>query len=386
MIIGLEGKPMPFKEASLVESRKEFVRLATAPNANRRELCRRFGISPTRGYEWINRYLKQGDEGLINRSRRPNQSPGKTSDDVELLIEQLRLQDPSWGAPKIKKLLAREFGIHRAESTVHAILKRRNLISQEASDKSHTWQRFERSAPNELWQMDFKGHFATAEGRCFPLTILDDHSRYSLALTACRNEQEPTVREILIATFRKYGLPWAIINDNGNPWGNASAGHPYTRLTVWLIRNSISTLHSRPLHPQTLGKDERFHRTLLAEIIGRRAFLSFADVQRAFDPWRERYNHYRPHEALGMDVPADRFQISPRPYSEKLQPIAYDTTDIVRTVDTKGTVRLNGKRFFLCVAFAGEPVALRRTDVDGVLDVYYCHQRFSQIDERNRDQ
>lgn len=373
---------MPFREASIVESRKEFVMLARQRGANRRELCRRFGISPTTGYYWIERYDDRGEAGLIDLSRRPHRSPGKTPEEIESLVEQLRKTDPSWGAPKIKKILERDFGVKRSESTVHKILKRRNLISREASERAGAWQRFERAEPNELWQMDFKGHFATSEGRCFPLTILDDHSRFSIALTACRNEQETTVRAVLIATFKQYGLPWSIITDNGNPWGNASAGHQYTRLTVWLMRQAITTYHSRPLHPQTMGKDERFHRTLLAEVIGNRDFRSHAEVQQAFDYWRPRYNTYRPHEALEMAVPADRYRMSTRSYRETLAPIVYDTTDLVRTVDKVGCVRLNSKRLFVCEAFAGEPVALRRTDVDGVLDVYYCHQRIKQIDQR----
>ena len=373
---------MPFKEASIVESRKEFVVLATQPGANRRELCRRFGISPTTGYDWIRRYKKDGDAGLIDQSRRPKTSPDKTSDTIEILVEFLRNEDPAWGAPKIRKILLREFGIKLAESTVHTILKRRNLISEEASEKSRPWQRFERQASNEMWQMDFKGYISTGEGRCYPLTILDDFSRFSLALVACRNEQETTVRAELTKVFRRFGLPWSLLVDNGNPWGNASAGHQFTRLTVWFIRQAIRVYHSRPLHPQTLGKDERFHRTLLAELLSRSSFLTHLQAQHAFDQWQQRYNYYRPHEALDMNVPGDRYRMSDRAYSETLEPIVYDTTDVVRTIDKRGTLRFNSKRFFICEAFADEPVALRATNQDGVLDVYYCHQLIKQIDLR----
>src|SRR5438034_10282037 len=107
----------------------------------------------------------------------------------------------------------------------------------------------------------------------------------------------------LIAIFRRYGLPWRMNMDNGYPWGNAT-GDPYTKLTVWLIRIGVAISHSRPLHPQTNGKDERFHRTLIAELLNNRYFASFAEMQCAFDALREIYNHDRPHEAIGLEVPS----------------------------------------------------------------------------------
>lgn len=373
---------MPFREVSIVSSRLELVQLALQAGANVRELCRRFGISPTTAYEWIGRYRVSGEQGLSDRSRRPKRSPNRTGAAIEAQVLAIRDEHPAWGAPTIAVVLEREFGIHRAHSTVHAILRRHNRIERAATERARRWQRFEKTQPNDLWQMDFKGHFATGQGRCYPLTVIDDYSRYAIVLRACGDERLTTVQPLLIDAFRRYGMPLAMLTDNGNPWGNASAGHQYTKLGVWMIRLGITPLHSRPLHPQTVGKDERFHRTLKAELLGTRAFTSREDVQAAFDPWREMYNRYRPHSALGRAVPATRYAMSPRCYPEVLPPLEYASTDLVRSISSKGRLRFRGQEIFFCEAFAGERVALRPTAEDERLDIYYAHECVGHVDLR----
>src|SRR5262249_318454 len=157
-------------------------------------------------------------------------------------------------------------------STVTAILGRHGRIDAAESVKRQAFERFERAAPNELWQMDYKGHFTLAQGRCHPLTVIDDHSRYALGLRACRDESQPTGKGEVGGIFRRYGLPERMLMDNGPPWGAGGAGQGHTRLGVWLLELGIAVSHGRPYHPQTQGKDERFHRTLKAEAIGRRQF------------------------------------------------------------------------------------------------------------------
>jgi transposase InsO family protein len=125
--------------------------------------------------------------------------------------------------------------------------------------------RFEHSAPNQLWQMDFKGHFPFAGGRCHPLTLLDDHSRFSLCLAHCPDERLTTVRQQLVRVFERYGLPARMTMDNGAPWGDTTGS--WTALELWLMRQGIRVGHSRPYHPQTQGKLERFHRSLKAEVL-----------------------------------------------------------------------------------------------------------------------
>ncbi len=244
------------------------------------------------------------------------------------------------------------------------------------------YQRFEQERPNQLWQMDFKGHYRLGNGeRCHPLTVLDDHSRYSLCLQACRNEQTETVQQQLTATFRRYGLPERMLMDNGSPWGNDLA-HQYTPLTVWLLRLGIGVNHSRPYHPQTQGKDERFHRSLKVEVLAQRTYGDFGCMQIRFDQWRYCYNHVRPHEALGMAVPASRYQLSHRSFPEQLRPLEYGAIDHVRKVQSDGKISFRNHEFCVGKAFRGSPVALRPTVEDGVYEIYFATHRISAIDLR----
>jgi transposase InsO family protein len=268
----------------------------------------------------------------------------------------------------------RSYGDVPAASTITAILKRHGLIDESESQKHLPFQRFERQNPNDLWQMDFKGHVVCPEGRCHPLTVLDDHSRYSIVLKACLNERRETVQSSLAEAFRQYGLPNQMITDNGPPWGNLGR-NPYTKLTVWLIRHGILISNSAPAHPQTMGKDERFHRTLKAELLGDSLPWRNQETQRKFDQWRFEYNHYRPHEALDMEVPASRFQISKRPFTEVLPAIEYGSSDIVRKVQNKGIVHFQGREFRIPQALIGQPVALRpRAQCDGLFELYFVRQ------------
>lgn len=371
---------MAFKEVSKMSSRREFVTLARTEGANVRELCRRFGISPSAGYKWIER-SKQDGETFEDRSRRPRHSPKRTEDGIEQQVLEVRDAHPVWNARKIRRVLQRTLPVVPAASTIGQILKRHGRISADASALIHPWQRFEHDAPNDLLQMDFKGHFQIGQGRCFPLTVLDDHSRYSMLLEACENERTETVQPHLIAMFRRYGLPWRMNMDNGNPWGNAT-GDPYTKLTVWLIRIGVSISHSRPLHPQTNGKDERFHRTLNAELLNNRYFSSYAEMQRAFDIWRETYNHDRPHEALGLEVPALRYRPSLRSYPEVLPVPEYGPEDRVYKLRINGMLHVEKRDFYLSQAFGGQLLAVRPSLEDGVFTVHFFHKQLGSIDLR----
>ena len=374
---------MPWQEKSVTHQREDFVRLALARGANVALLCRRFGISRANAYKWIARYKAGGGGALCDRSRRPRHSPRRSVQRTE--AEVLRIRDGSnnaWGARKIAKVMERSdpAGVP-ALSTITQILRRHGRLEPSRQEHPGPLQRFERPQPNELWQMDFKGHFATAEGRCHPLTILDDHSRYSLNIGACGNEQDGTVRAQLVPVFRRYGLPFGMLMDNGAPWGDA--GHqPHTIFTAWLMRLGIRVIHGRPFHPQTQGKDERFHRSLKAEVLNGNSFRDLADCQRAFDRWRHIYNHERPHEALAMATPAERYRVSPRPFPQTLAPIEYGPGDIVRKVDISGDISFKARRLWVGAAFRGQHVALRPTAEDGVFSVHYCTHQIARLDLR----
>lgn len=377
---------MPWSEASVVDQRKEFVTLALKEYANVRELCRRHRISAKTGYKWIARYHAGGDAALADRSRRPRTSPTKTPPEAEAAVLAVRDAHPAWGARKIAaRLVADGVADVPAVSTVNAVLARNGRIAEDESDRHKPHVRFERDEPDELWQMDFKGHVATDAGRCHPLTVLDDHSRFALVLAACADESAGTVRELLTDTFRRYGMPEKLLCDNGPPWGTAGNGEGHTELSAWLMRLGIGVLHGRPYHPQTQGKDERFHRTLKAEVLAGRQLADLVSAQRAFDLWRPDYNLRRPHEALGMKVPADRYRPSPRAFPETLPALEYGPGDDVRMVQHGGWVSWKGRRFRVGKAFHGQPVALRPTDRDGVAAVRFGRHVIAEIDLRRYD-
>lgn len=372
---------MPWREVSVMDERREFVRLAMQEGTNRRELCRRFRISPQTGYKWLGRWTS-GEEGLADRSRRPLSSPARSEAESEARVLRARDAHPAWGARKIVRCLEREGFAPPAPSTVHAILVRHGRVAAPAAGTSgQAYRRFEKEAPNRLWQMDFKGWVTLANGlRCHPLTMVDDHSRYAVCLQACTNEQSTTVQGHLETTFRRYGLPDAMFVDNGTPWGDAS-GERWTRLGVWLLKLGVGVIHSRPYHPQSRGKNERFHRTLNAEVLALRRLRDLAEAQHAFDQWRNVYNLDRPHEALGQEVPASRYRPSPRAMPGRLPAVEYDELEIVRTVGTtKAYVSFKGRLWKVPQAFRGEHLAIRPLNSDGRYGVFFAAYRIAAID------
>jgi len=372
---------MPWQEVSIMDQRREFVSLAMQEGANRRQLCRRFGIHPDTGYKWLAR--SAANEALADRSRRPHSSPKRTICEIENQILAVRDAHPAWGARKIARYLTRRGLTCPAHSTVHEVLRRHDRIIPSCGGAA-AHQRFEMPAPNMLWQMDFKGWVPLVNGnRCHPLTILDDHSRYGLCLEACANEQGRTVQNRLQLTFSRYGLPDAFFVDNGTPWGDAS-GQRWTALAVWLLKLGISVLHSRPYHPQSRGKNERFHRTLQAEVFALQRFRDLADVQRAFDAWRLSYNLERPHEAIAMDVPASRYRPSSRPMPDHLPQVEYEDNEIVRRVGTtKAYISFKGRLWKVPQAFCGELVALRPLSIDGRYGVFFGAHHIGELDLTN---
>ena len=368
---------------SAVERRVEFVRLAGAPDANISELCRRFEVSRSDGYKWLARYKAAGASGLEERSRRPHHSPARTPRAIEAQVLSVRLEHPAWGGRKIHWVLKAE-GIERppSPSTITEILRRSGRLDGPRAGQPRDWTRFEREAPNELWQMDFKGHFALDQGRCHPLTVLDDHSRYALEIGACGDEQATTVQDRLTRVFRCYGLPRRILADNGSPWGASRSGEQHTRLAVWLMDLGIGLSHGRPFHPQTQGKDERFHRTLKAEVLDRGRLRDLPAAQRAFDVWREIYNARRPHEALQHKTPSTRYAVSSIAMPEIIAPPDYEPQAQVRTVAETGLISFKGRYVRCSKAFAGKRVALRATANDGIFDICYRSHVLAQVDLR----
>jgi hypothetical protein len=210
-----------------------------------------------------------------------------------------------------------------------------------------------------------------------------DHSRYLLGLVACACEQHEVVQSHLAACFRRYGLPRAILTDNGPPWGTSGAGG-ITALEAWLLRLGVAPCHGRAYHPQTQGKVERLHRTIAADVFAHRSLPTLAACQPAFDAFRQTYNHDRPHEALDYAVPAGRYDVSPRRFPEVLPDIAYGPGDQVRLVRGQGAISFRNRSWFVSRGLIGLPVAVRPTTTDGVFRVVYCHREVATIDLTDR--
>ncbi len=378
---------MTWKECDLLSLRLEFVNLASKEGANVSELCRRFNISRKTGYKWLKRYRMDGSQGLVDKSRRPRAPHNPTPSWVEDLIVDLRGHHSAWGPRKLRRRLldlGHDESYIPSASTIGAILNRHKLIDEEESKKHNPCQRFERKLPNDLWQMDFKGEFLMTNGKwCYPLTMLDDHSRYNLCLSACMDQKHHTVKQRLSDVFRLYGLPKAMLMDNGSPWVSAHSPGGCTKLTAWLIRLDIRVINGRPRHPQTQGKEERFHRTLNDEVIKLHHIDEAKHCQYLFDRWQRVYNYERPHESLDMGTPSTRYCASKRSFPESLPPIEYGVGDKVRKLNPVGQMRFEGRVYKLSEAFAGHPVAVRPTPEDGVWHVYFCHQRIGVLNQHD---
>jgi transposase InsO family protein len=370
---------MPWREVSVVDQRREFVELALQEGANRRALCRRFGISAQTGYKWLARW-QGGERDLADRSRRPQSSPRRSSAELEQRIVAVRDAHPAWGARKIMHQMKRSGVAPPASSTVHRVLERHERIVPRLGGPA-VYERFEKAAPNQLWQMDFKGWHRLGDGvRCQPLTVVDDHSRYLVCLQACADQRLETVQAALERVFRRYGLPEVFYVDNGSPWGGGPQER-WTKFGVWLLKLGVWLTHSTPYRPQGRGKNERLHRTLKAEVLSLRELRDLGQAQAAFDDWRVVYNLERPHQALDYAVPVSRYQPSPRAMPDKPMAPEYAPGEIVRRVSTtKGYVRFRGEWWPVGQGFSGEWLALRPRGADGQFGIYFGAFRIGSID------
>jgi transposase InsO family protein len=369
---------MTWKVSNVVSQRIEFVVKAMSKKESVTELCRQYGISRQTGHLWVKRYREFGTfAALEDRSRAAvhvwNRSEGK----IEELVLQIRRQD-GWAGRKIQQILEREHGIRISARTVDRILKREGCISNEEFNRP-ALKRFEREAPNELWQMDFKGQYRTREGFCYPLTILDDHSRYVVGLYALKGTAMEGVRDSLIQTFQSYGLPEQLLMDHGTPWWNVNSPEAgLTQIGVMLIKQGVKLCHSGIGHPQTQGKVERFHKTMARSLRYRGEPQRFNDWQASLDRIRDSYNYCRPHESLNMEVPAQRYTSSCRVYQSQPAEWAYSKEWTVIRLNGSGNLQYGGRQYFVSKALRNETVAFRA--VEAKLLVRFLNSYVREID------
>lgn len=349
---------MPWEQTNAMEQRIRYVVRAEQQQENDQKLCDAFGIHRSTGWRWRKRLQESGGEieRLEEHSRRPHHSPRETPRAIQKRVLELR-QAHGWGALKLQVLLARE-GVRVSAATVHRILKRNGAIEESAAHRPAI-RRFERAESNQLWQMDFKGVKDSIAERCglaYPLSVVDDHSRFLLGLFPLADPGGASAWACLERVFHSYGVPDAMLMDHGTPWWSPSNGHGLTQLSVALMEQGIRLYFSGIGHPQTQGKVERLHRTMEHSLT--RAGARFRDWSQWAEEFRAEYNHLRPHQALEMRVPAERYQPSRRAFQSRPQAFDYGAGAEVRQLNSKGCVRHGRERYFVCEALAGREVVV----------------------------
>lgn len=369
---------MPWECRSVEKQREEFAQ-AAMECSNFSALCREFGIDRHTGYKWKERYIAQ--QPLTDRSRRPLSSPSRTPEDVELRILALRAENPGWGAKTLHSVLTQQGYNMPCIKTVNNILNRYGCISPEESAKHKPFVRFEKKLCNEMWQTDFKGEFRMADSNyCFPMDILDDHSRFAIRIVPDLTTANVVVPTFLSA-FREFGMPNSVLSDNGAQFAGFKKG--YTQFERWLMDLDILPIHGRIKHPQTQGKIERFHRTMKQELLNHTVIKDIADAREKFSAWRDKYNTVRPHEALGMKRPADVYEPSQREYPEKIAPYEYGGQYHVLKVNSWGYVRFDKWQIYLSETMIGQYIEFRPSADGEAFIACYRNFKIAEFDTQN---
>jgi putative transposase len=356
---------MPWSERFAVSLRKDFVLKAMAKEMPFAEACREFGIARKTGYKWLARFKERGTAGLRDEPRRPSRSPLALSADVTLEIVELREAHSRWGPKKIWRMLVRTHGIDDVPSiaTVARVLKRRGLVRIRRY-RARPYSVPNRvpivvvDGPNDLWTADFKGWWRSRDKRrCEPLTVRDSFSRFILAAKLVKRTGIEEVKPEFEALFKRYGLPKAIQTDNGPPFASVISLGGLTKLSVWWLSLGIKLIRGRPGCPQDNGAHERMHADMRIEVEDDSA--PTVEAQQAIcDAWVHEFNHVRPHEALGLQTPAELYRPSQRTFGHVVLEGRPPDCDL-RPVFNGGWIKYRAQRVYVTEALRGFRVALR---------------------------
>ena len=350
------------------------------------ELCAEFGISRKTGYKIWGRYQDCGLEGLTDRSRRPVRYANQLPMQIEKCILNLKKEKPSWGARKIKEILARKFpGVKTpANSTIHAVLDRHGLVQRKGRrrNKSKGTVLNVATSPNDLWCADYKGEFMLGNRQyCYPLTITDQASRYLLACEGLETTKEQYAFTIFERVFKEFGLPKAIRTDNGVPFASPNGLFNLSKLAVWWLRLGVSIERIVPGHPEQNGRHERMHLTLKKEAT-QPAGENILQQQAKFDDFIDEFNNERPHEALGMKMPAEIYAKSVREY-QGLPPVEYPMHDRTVTVTNCGRICMKKLKINFSRSFVGQQVGIKEVN-DGIWLVTFMDYDLGYFDEESK--
>ncbi len=373
---------MPWKASTVVEERLKFVvRLIDGEPMS--DLCREFGISRKTGYKIFNRYKADGAGAFSDRSHRPVRFANQLPPQVESLIVRFKREKPHWGARKIRELLVRRLpGDVRvpAKSTIHVVLDRHGLVAtgRRRRQRANGTPLSLGASPNDLWCVDYKGEFKLGDGRyCYPLTVTDHASRFLLLCEAKESVREDLTLPAFERLFRERGLPSAIRSDNGVPFASPNGLFNLSKLAVWWLRLGIEIERIKPGHPQQNGRHERMHRTLKAEAT-RPPGMNFLQQQARFDDFVAEFNTERPHQAIGMKLPADLYRSSARIY-DGLPDIEYPMHDRDALVTVCGRICMHQKKINISSSLAGQKLGIKEVD-DGIWLVSFMHYDLGYVD------
>lgn len=384
---------MPWKDRSVIQERRCFIRDHMTGLESVAELCRRYRISRQTGHKWIRRFEHEGFPGLEDRSRRPKSCVHSVPEPVAKELMQARRRHPTWGARKLLMLLRRRHPDWHlpSPSTAHDVIKRAGLVKKRRKSlkRPHPGRPLTpMDQPNAVWTADFKGQFKTLDGLyVYPLTIQDGYSRFLLQVHGMLHPRLEPTKDVFTRAFQEYGLPERIRTDNGAPFAATALGR-LSRLSVWWIRLGILPELIEPGKPQQNGRHERMHRTLKKEtaIPPKKSRLA---QQRRFNSFRREFNYERPHEALGQRTPAELYMASPRPYPTRLPPIDYPAHFEVRLVSTNGGIRWANHWVNVSTILGEHYIGLEEID-DGIWHVYFgthmlgfLHDRLGRIEDHN---
>ena len=378
---------LPWQDTTALDQREAFIAAWRKGEETVTSLAHNFGISRKTAHKFINRFVEAGHDGLLDRSRAPHSVHNATPQDVVDLLIQAKREDPAFGPKKLLPLLQATYPhLHwPAPSTAGAILDRVGLVHRRRTRRrTPSWQEPFRQAtqPNDCWCTDFKGWVRTGNGvRIDPLTIQDASSRYMLTCQILLHPTFHQVRPVFERTFREFGLPRVIRSDNGTPFASTALGG-LSQLAVWFVKLGIIPERIQPGHPEQNGRLERFHRTLDEEALNP-IQATPRRQQLTVNSFLYRYNHVRPHEALGQTPPADHYHPSPRSYPRKVKSPVYDANVTVRRVRTNGEIKWNGARIYMSEALIGEPVGLVQRD-DRYWAVRFGPLEIGLLDARER--
>jgi transposase InsO family protein len=351
-------------ELSVMEQRYQAVLAVVQDGWKVTEVARRLGVSRQSVHAWIARYQQGGLTSLADRSHRPATCPHQIPPELEAAICELRRQHPGWGPRRIEHHLARTgAGPVPSRASIYRCLRRHGLVElRRRRKRREEFRRWERDRPMQLWQMDVMGGVELADGTELKVvTGVDDHSRFCVAAGLVTRASSKAVCEVLAASLRRWGIPDEILTDNGRCFTGRFGPHPVEVLFDRVLReNGISHRHTGVRSPTTTGKIERFHQSLRREFLADRVFPSQEQAQAELDAWVQAYNTERPHQALDMATPAERFRLTP--VSKDGVSVPVDPAEdhpgqwVLRRVASNGVVSVDNQMFSVGNAYKAELV------------------------------